>query len=150
MSKLFFSSALKKTYREELENLMFFNPQQGQVESGIVESIERYGIPKVVLDGESLRISFENFPGVQTLYALEGKPDDANLVGVMVYVRLDKESIVVLHIGVKEEYSTFGIHADHMLAMKLIVKLRQIASRVNGVRSLTVIYGKGGIRKIPV
>lgn len=148
--KIVFSSKLGKNHRDELETLMFFNPQQKHVESGILESIERYGLPKVAPNGEFLRVEIAGLPEVQTLFALETYGASASLIGVIVYLRVNRESIVVLHVGVREEYSIFGIYADEMLAMKLIVHLRQIARQIKGVRTLTVIYGKGMIRRIPV
>ena len=150
MSRFWFTSRLPRSYRAELGSLMFFNPQQHHVKLGIVESIERYGIPKIVENGDHLNIRTDKFIEVQALFALEGKPDDANLIGVLVYVRINSESMVVLHIGVKEEYSVFGIHSNEMLTMKLLVRLREIARQIKGVRSIAVIYGKGIIRKIPV
>lgn len=145
-----FSSVLSYQYRDDLETLMFFNPQQSKVKPAIVATIEKYGIPRVVVEGELLRIRVEKFAEVQALFALENIGGYSNLAGVIVYVRTDKETIVVLHLAVKEEYSFSGILANKMLVMQLIVKLREIASRIKGVRSIMVVYGKNGIRRIPV
>ena len=68
MVNLTFSSSLPADRREELEELMFFHPQQGEHESGINASILSYGFPKIIVEGEQLRIGIEGRE-VQTLYA---------------------------------------------------------------------------------
>jgi hypothetical protein len=150
MTDFHFSSVLRSQYRDDLETLMFFNPQQSKVKPAIIATIEKYGIPRVVVERELLRIRVEKFAEVQTLFALENIGEYPNLSGVIVYVRTDRETIVVLHLAVKEEYSYSGILANKMLAMRLIIKLRELASRIKGVRSIMVVYGQDVIRRIPV
>lgn len=147
LQTIFFSSVLSSTYYGDLETLMFFNPQQGKVQSGVIESVERYGKPQISHDGDRLRINVGSFSAVQTLFALEG---DGNLLGVVAYVREDLETIAILHIAVREEFSALGNHADMMLVMRLINKVREVAKRVKGVRSVTITYKDCGVRKISV
>ena len=150
MNSIYFSSVLKSEYGEDLESLMFFNAQQGRVSDGIIESIERFGTPKIVVEGQFLRIAVGSLPSVQTLFAFEHENGTEKLVGVLVYFRSDVENIVVLHVAAKEDYCMFGGQSDQMLLFKLITKLREIASRIKGVRSLTVMYQKGVVRQIPI
>ena len=150
MNNIFFSSILKRKYRDELETLMFFNPQQAKVKPAIIESIEKYGNPQICVDGDFLRLKFETFSDVQTIFAFDNQGIDANLIGVIIYVRADFENIIVLHIAVREEYSTTGHHANEMLVMRLMIKVQEIASRIKAVNSITVLYEKRGIRRISV
>jgi hypothetical protein len=150
MSGIFFTSLLGNEYRAGLEELMFFNPQQGKVKTGIVASIERYGLPQIFLDGKFLRVKVQEFSEVQTLFALDGRADVSKLVGVVVYVRTNVETITILHIGVDEQYSISGLHAGEMLVVRMIAQLREIARRIKGIRSLVLIYGKGAHTRIPI
>lgn len=149
-NSVLFSSVLKTEYRDELEALMFFNSQQGIVRADIVESIEKHGIPKIVVDGEFLRINVGEFSDVQTLFAFEDIGRDVHLIAIVIYVRINTENVIVLHIAVKEEYAIRGGRAEEMLLMRLIIKLKEIASRIRGVKSITLMYDKGAITRISV
>ncbi len=148
MNNIIFSSILKSKYRDELEKLLYFNPEQGKIRPGVTKSIERYGNPEIYVDGDLLRIRVEAFSDVQTVYVFHKGGRGSNLIGLLVYVRPDLENIIVLHIAVREEYSMNGCYSDEMLLMRLIIKLREIASRINGVDSLIVMYETGVVRKI--
>jgi len=150
MSGIFFSSVLKKEYLSHLESLMFFNPQQGTKMSGIMESIARFGNPKTVIEGDFIRIKTETLQNVQALFAFDRKNKGAELVGVVVYVRTDPETMVILHIAVENNYSMSGSFSDDMLVMKLIAKVREAARQIKGVRQITIFYERGVQRNIPV
>ncbi|MCK4403804.1 MAG: hypothetical protein KAW02_01815 [candidate division Zixibacteria bacterium] len=150
MSGIFFSSVLKKEYLSHLESLMFFNPQQGTKMSGIMESIERFGNPKTVIEGDFIRIKTETLQNVQALFAFDRKDKDLELVGVVVYVRTDPETMVILHVAVENNYSVRGSFSDDMLVMKLIAKVREAARQIKGVRQITIFYERGVQRNIPV
>ena len=147
-SQIRFSSILGHEYREELEELMFFNPQQRRAISGINHSISEYGVPSIIADGDRLRIKVDGLAETQTLYALDHSSDRPVLAGVMVYVRSDAENIVLLHIAVKEDYSRMGKHAEEMLVLRLMTQLRRIARMIKGVRAITLKYSSGLV--IPV
>jgi len=150
MNSVLFSSVLKTEYRDELEAIMFFNPQQGIVRAAIVESIGKYGIPKIVVDGEFLRINVGEFSDVQTLFAFADIGRDVHLIAIIVFVRINIENVLVLHIAVREEYTIRGCNAEEMLFMRLIIKLKEIATRIRGIKTINLMYDKGVIRRIPV
>jgi len=147
-SQIRFSSVLEHEYREELEDLMFFNPQQRKALTGINHAISEYGVPSVVEANGRLRMSVEGLPECQTLFALDHSAEKPILAGVMVYMRTDPENIVLLHIAVKEDYSRTGIYGDEMLVLRFMTQLRDIAKRIKGIRSITLKYSSGLV--IPV
>lgn len=150
MNNILFSSALSSTYGDDLEALIFFNPQQGKVKGGIIRSVERYGSPSITVDRGSLRIHIGEFPDAQALFALVGEGANAELVGVVVYAREYTDGITILHIAVHENYSASGSHADEMLVMRLINEVREIGARIKGVHSLTLSYNQGVITRVSV
>ena len=143
-----FSSILGTDYRSELEELMFFNPQQNKALTGISHAISEYGVPVIVEDNGRLRISVEGLPESQTLFALDDSSEKPILAGVMVYMRTDPENLVLLHIAVHEDYSRAGIYGDEMLVWRFMTQLRDIAKRIKGIRSITLKYSSGLV--IPV
>jgi hypothetical protein len=138
-----FCSSLGSAYLEDLEKLLFFNPLQGQALPGIHQSIREYGVPSIFIDGDKLRIRIENLPGAQSIFAVEDATDRPLLAGVMVYSRVDVETIVLLHIAVREEFSRFGNRAEVGLVGKMMAQLRTIARSLKGVNSIHLKYAKG-------
>jgi len=138
---MFFSSVLGSEYHSDLESLLFFNPQQEKIQFGIVDWLEKFGQPEIMADGDRLRIKVGAFPDVQTLFGFDNNDNqEANLVGVIVYVRTDGENLIVLHVAVKEEYSLAGIYAEEMLVMRFFAELRKVGHRIKGVRLITFMY----------
>ena len=147
-SRIRFSSILEQDYRNDLEELIFFNPQQRKALTGINHAISEYGVPSVVETSGRLRITVEGAPESQTLFALDCSADKPVLAGVMVYMRTNPENLVLLHIAVKEDYSRSGIYGDEMLVLRFMTQLRDIAKRIKGIRSITLKYSSGLV--IPV
>lgn len=150
MSQIVFSSVLHSSYYDELEKLMFFNPQQGKVRNEVISAVERYGQPKIYRDGDRLRIGVGSAPMVQALFALDEAKITNKLLGVIAYMRENSENIAILHIVVREDYSAIGVHANQMLVMHLIDRVRQIAAKIKGVNTITIAYKAEKLTKIPV
>ncbi len=147
-TRIGFSSILGSEYLEDLERLLFFNPLQERALTGIHHSIREHGVPSIYLDNGRLRVKVEEPSEVQTLYALEDSDEKPVLVGVMVFSRADAETIDLLHIAIREEYSRFGAKSDTGLVSKFLEQLRQIARGLKGVRSICLKYAAG--LKLPV
>ncbi len=142
-AQIHFSSILDREYRDDLEELMFFNPQQGKALTGINHAISEYGVPSVVEDNGRLRVSVEGLPESQSLFALDISEKKPVLAGVMVYMRTDPENLVLLHIAVHADYSRTGIYGDEMLVWRFMTQLRDIAKRIKGIRTITLKYSSG-------
>lgn len=141
-----YTSVLKAHYQDALEKLMFFNPGQKNALLSIMESIESFGNPCVVLDGDNLRVKVDKLDEVQSLFALDGN----TLVGVIIYSRTDNSCFCVLHIAVEESYSNNGIHANKLLVPRLINVVRNSAARVKDVEIVRVIDNNRQVKDYPV
>jgi len=58
--------------------------------------------------------------------------------GVAIYTRIEPETILVLHLAVKKDYSFPGSRADGMLFLRFVAELSEIASRFKDVRNIPV------------
>jgi hypothetical protein len=150
MENLLFSSRLAASYRGELESLLFFNPHQQVLSPHIVELVEKYGAPRIVEQGGCLRLGVGEALDVQSLYALAENGESSDLVGALIYTRSDPETLLLLHIAVKEDYAAAGQRARELVTLRLMAKLREIARQLKGVRSISVLYAPGVTRGIPV
>ena len=132
-----FTSLLKQEYEKELEQLLFFNPGQNSMLEAIVDAVERFGSPSIVVKNGHLAINVEKLDGVQTLFAL----DDNRLVGILVYSRLSTDSLTVIHIVVDQDYSSDGKFAKNMLVMRMLELLRNCGRQIRGVKTIRIICG---------
>jgi hypothetical protein len=150
MTELFFSSILKDTYYGELENLLFFNVHQQAFRSGIIQSVEIYGTPTILRDGDRLRIKVGELSVVQSLFALESDRPDAKLLGIVIYFRESVEQLTILHMAIQAEYAGAGSQSEQLLALRLLQTVRDSAAQIKGIQSLVLLYGPSRSRKIPV
>jgi hypothetical protein len=136
---LFFSSALTADRRGELEDLMFFHPQQQEHSWQINNSIKDYGFPRVIVEGESLRIGIDGHEA-QTLYAFVDRGSSLDLAGVLVYSRIESDALTLLHMAVKPEFSYATGYKNEVLLVRILAQLRQIARRIKGVKRIAIAY----------
>lgn len=151
MREILFSSVLRTDYYRDLESLLFFNSEQERAQLGIIESLEKFGQPEILVGTDFLQVKVGSFSDVQTLFAFDNYNEIQNpeLAGVMIYVRTGDENIAVLHVAVAEDYCVAGRYGDEILLMRFFVKLREIAHRIKGVRSIEIVYDKR-VARIPV
>jgi hypothetical protein len=150
MTQLFFSSVLKDSYYDDLENLLFFNAQQQQFRAEIIQSVETYGSPSIMKEGDRLRVKVGQLSQVQSLFGFDSDRPDASLIGVILYFREQMEQLTVLHIAVQSHYVATGYYADQLLAVRLLQQVREVAAHIKGVNSVALLYGDSRLRKIPV
>ena len=76
MRKIRLSSELPVAFRDELERIVFFNPDQERVTAPLLESIRRHGIPAIVEEDGRLRFRLPEYGPVQSLFAFDDKGDE--------------------------------------------------------------------------
>jgi hypothetical protein len=134
------SSELDTTFREELERIVFFNREQRNFAECVVAVVHRYGMPSIVEEVGRLRFHVRAFGPLQTLYALDETAGRVQLVGVIMFTRESRASLVVLHLAVHEDYTVRGRHADAAIVAQLVGAVRGAALRTHGVRRLRFLY----------
>lgn len=138
-----FTSVLERAHRRELEKLLFQHPQQGRFRDTILESIERFGVPRVVELNRRLRIKLSGQVEVQTIYALMEGALRSDLAAVVVYSRNAEDELVVMHLAVENDYTTRGPRADQMVTYAIIDELCRIARHIKGVCGVRLAYARG-------
>lgn len=134
------ASELAAIFREELERIVFFNPEQRTVAAGVVESVHRYGVPSIFEEAGQLRFAVRAFGPLQTLYALDETERTPQLVGVLMFTREHATSMVVLHLAAHEDYTSHGKHAAAAVVARMVAAVRDVALRTHGVRRLRFLY----------
>jgi hypothetical protein len=150
MNPVTFTSVLERKHKRELERLLFLNPGQHRVRSAIIEVVEKYGIPRVIDEQGRLRVNLDSGREVQTVFAIGHSGLRSRLAGVMVYTRLDVETILLMHMAVAKDYASGGQFGRQMLALRMVERLREIAGQVKGVCAVRLILGGGKVWDAPV
>jgi ribosomal protein S18 acetylase RimI-like enzyme len=136
---LAFSSHAPKQCRRDLEELLFLNPRQHRVRTGIVNSIERFGHPQVVATDSGLTIRIEN-QEVQALFAFDRDRLGDAPVGIVLFLRTAPAEMTVLHVAVDPEYALQGHRGGNGLGVALVDKVREIAAQIVGIQRVVFFY----------
>jgi len=142
-----FSSRVPIECRAELEELLFLNPRQHLVREGILNSLERFGHPKVVESPAGLAIKVGNLDA-QTLFAFDRNRDSDAPVGVVVFIRTAPEEIAIMHVAVHEDYALHGAEAGVGLGVTLVEKVKEIARRIVGVQRIVFFYRRHVVMRL--
>jgi hypothetical protein len=134
-----FSSNAPEGCREDLENLLFFNPRQHKVRSGILDSLSQFGHPRVVESKNGLSVRVGELEA-QTLFAFDRDGDAKSPVGAVVFLRTSPEEVTILHVAVEDEYALQGNRAGAGLGIALVEQVKEIVARIVGVKRLVFFY----------
>ena len=131
---IWITSKLPPSQRTALEQLVFFNANQHRVRVGIEHSIKTYGAPEIYEHDGALRVRVGSVAGVQTLFAVN---DTGRPVGVAVFVRLEQDRFVVLHV-VAEPRGEGG--SANPVLLRLMNEIRRAARIIRGVHRIELPY----------
>ncbi len=136
---LVFSSKVPRQSRPALENLLFLNVRQFRVRDGIIESLRLFGHPRLEETANGLSVRVGDLD-TQTLFAFDRSANDSAPVGLITYLRTSAAEMIILHIAVHADYALPGQRAGLGLGLILIEKVKEIASRIVGVRRIVLHY----------
>ena len=139
------TSVLASEYLDDLQNLLFFHPQQARFRRSISDSIAKHGSPQIVELQGHLRIELAGLPGVQSLYAVSADPKHQQLLGAVVYTRRILDELEILHIVARHDHTLAGGGSEDSVAFLLVEELYRIARQVKGVRAVRLAYDRGKV-----
>ncbi len=144
--KVRYVSFLPKAFRKDLEELLFFHPDQGRFQKTIVESVNRFGVPAIVSHEQTggLGISIGALGPVQSLFALASEDGtEEHLAGAILFHRAQPELVEILHLVVAPDYLLQGGSSRPAVAIELIETVRAAARRIKGVERVCLHYSRG-------
>jgi hypothetical protein len=135
-----FTSQLPVDRRSELEDILFFNANQGAYRDAVIQSIEEFGEPRVKSHKGLLRVHTSRLGQVQALYGLMGDPDE-RLVVAAVFALTAPDTITLIHIGVHPDFAVSGSNAKQMVTIKTVQEIAKAASAIKNVKQVVMPYG---------
>jgi len=118
---------------------MFFNPRQFRAREGIVNSLEKFGHPRLEETTDSLSVRVGDHEA-QTLFVFDQDNRSGDPVGVVVFLRTSSTEVAIMHVAVHPDYSLQGEHFGIGLGIILVEKVKEIAARIAGIERVVFFY----------
>jgi len=134
------TSILPVSYRDELERIVFFNPEQSKVATPLLAAVGRYGVPTITEEAGRLLFHLSGFREIQSLFALDESEAPAALVGAVMFVRDREDRMLLLHLAVHERYTARSDRAGAWVALRLVAAVRSACARTKGIGWLRILY----------
>jgi hypothetical protein len=141
--EFFLNSQLSQEYRDDLETLFFFNPNQHRIRGALRKAAESYGTPQIRQEGDWLLLDFGSPQQAQSLFLFR-EAERPKLAGVVVYTR-EVDYLRVLYVGLKPEFSRLASGEGYLL-VDLFAALLAIARRIRGVAGIEYTMGQNWLR----
>ena len=126
---------------------MFLNPRQFRAREGIVNSLEKFGHPRLVEIAGGLSIQVGDCEA-QTFFAFDPKQHSGNPVGVVVFLRTSPAEVAIMHLAVHPDYSMQGEHAGTGLGVILVEKVKEIAAQIVGIKRVVFFYRREVVMRL--
>ena len=141
-SNPFFSSTIPPCYRAALERLFFFNSEQHLFLNEIKVALKIFGPPRISESSHALTVVLEKYLDAQNLFCVD--VDSEELLAAAIYFRSEFSELEIFHIAVSKRPET----PRNGLAVFLdcVRVLKGVARQINGVRWLTMPYGRGRLK----
>jgi len=127
--------------------MLFFNPRQYRARAGIVNSLDKFGHPRIEESNDSLSVRVGDHEA-QTLFAYDRDRRSHDPVGVVVFLRTCPTDVAIMHVAVHPDYGLQGRHGGLGLGITLIEKVKEIAIRIVGVEKLVFFYGQEAVIRL--
>ncbi|MGA2865734.1 MAG: hypothetical protein ABSF95_14775 [Verrucomicrobiota bacterium] len=143
LSEIHLHSSIPLSYRQEVEDLFFFNPKQGSVRDRVRQHVDQYGAPTLCDQEGLLTLKLGKVDHAQTLFMLMGS-NRAKLLGLLLYVR-EGDCLRVLYLALKPAY-TLTWQDSCFIISHVLRSLKETARRIKGVNSIQFsVSGKNAV-----
>jgi len=136
-----------KHCRIAVEELLFFNPRQFRVRDGILDSLEKFGHPRIEETADGLSVRVGNCEA-QALFAFDLDQKNDAPIGLVVFLRTSPAEIAIMHLAVNPDYALQGTHGGAGLGVTLVDKVKEIAAKIVGIRRIVFFYRREVVLRV--
>lgn len=134
---MIFQSNIPNKFKSKLVDLIYFNPQQIRYVQEISNSIDAFGLPKIIEHGDYLKITIDSIKDLQNLAVFDSEME--NLIAIAVYFREELSSFTLLHIAIDDHYNSINSENSNIF-LAIISELKKNLSHIKGVSNLKILY----------
>lgn len=143
---IFFKSKIDLSYKEELDRLFFFNGNQRKYEEVVEQSIDDYPMPILKEYSNKVAIVFKENGIGQTLHIMDSNRSDAELIGVVMYVRDSVDTITIVHMVLHEECKAILKRSNVNIALIILERLIANFKKLKGIKKVRFYYSDKVLR----
>lgn len=144
--KRYITSRLDVEYRDILERMFYYHPEQSVLDDIITRHVQQYGTPQISSKEGLLTIRVPALPGALTFYAVEEQDEGpVKLLGVMVIDRSSESVLEMHHIAISPELTSLQVQEGCSVAALMIGGLCRIGRSIRGIEKIKLAYHRGVI-----
>lgn len=140
--KVFFRSVIEPHYYGELERIFYFNMNQSRYAERITRSVKEYDKPCIIRDIDGIRLAFRNPDLGQTLHIFDTDKENASIIGVLMFVRDNREQVTLVHLALHEKCSAIFRVEGVNITMVVFKELVRLLRKMNGVEHIRLYYNQ--------
>ncbi len=145
-NNLTFKARLPLKYKEELTDLFYFNKSQSRYAKSIGKVVAQYGEPVIVSNGNFISLELKSGILAQSLFLLADDTDDAPLIGALIYIRNNSDSLHILQLTLNEKATNLFAQQGINLMLYFIEQMQQISFKIKDITKLILPYSQKIIR----
>lgn len=134
-----FNSSLSISFKDELEQLFFFNEEQSVVYTKIEKALAIYGNPRIIRENNKVRIGLEKMEDCQNLMLSD--KEALKLLGIIIHSRIAYKEVEIIHIAINKNFEKTDILEI------MIQEIIRIYKRIKGIEHIKITY-TGAIIKL--
>ena len=134
---MIYKSILDENYYEQLENMLFFNSQQNRYIDEIINSVTKFGTPRIVKNGNRIMIELDHFSDVQNMFVFDD--EEKSLIGLVLYYRESISTVTLLHIAINDLFNSLNYPND-LVVPKIILELHSRLKLIKGIEFMKILY----------
>lgn len=131
MSDFKFHSKINSSYAEALTKLFFFNEKQRAHYDQIVTTVEKFGEPRLLQEGDFVSLSIIGRPDSKSIIMSCGPA----LVGALIYLIEPHDTLQVIHIVTDPKFR------NDFITINIFEHLKEIAQRLHA-KKIKILYSK--------
>ncbi len=134
---MIYKSIIDEKYFEQLENMIFFNSQQKRYIDEIINSVSKFGTPRIIKTSKGIMIQLDNVVEVQNIFVLDDL--EKELIGLVLYYRESFSTVTLLHIAINDSFNSLS-YSNDLVVPRIIVELYKRLKLVKGIEFMKILY----------
>jgi hypothetical protein len=127
---LHYSNRINCTYLEDLRSIFYFNKDQKKYHSKIIEVVEKYGEPQIIIDSRGfVTFYLDKCPNAKTLFTSTGP----TFLGVLIY-KQNEGYLEVLHAAFERK------NKNHHSSKLIFIRSLEYLAEINNIRKIKILY----------